>query len=116
MSTEEKMTIDERYKYFRMMKKRYERANRQETGRILNEKEVFTGQHHNGLIRSIKGSLVRQRHAKRRGRTMALPSMMPWGSWPRLWIMSVPRKQQLDQTIQATSVEKDCETGLTVSD
>ena len=27
MSTEEKMTIDERYKYFRMMKKRYEQAN-----------------------------------------------------------------------------------------
>ena len=35
MSTEEKMTIDEPYKYFRMMKRRYERANKQEKGKSL---------------------------------------------------------------------------------
>ncbi len=64
MSTEEKMTIEERYKYLRMMKKRYERANRQEKGNILNEMEVFTGQHRKGLIRSMNGSPERQPRAK----------------------------------------------------
>ena len=67
MSTEEKMTIEERYKYLRMMKKRYERANRQEKGDILNEMEVFTGQHRKGLIRSMNGSPERQPRAKQRG-------------------------------------------------
>ena len=69
MSTEEKMTIDERYKYFRMMKKRYERANRQEKGKILDEMEAFTGQHRQGLIRSMNGTLARPPRAKQRGST-----------------------------------------------
>ena len=66
MSTEEKMTIDERYKYFRMMKRRYERANKQEKGSILDEMQVFTGQHRKGLIRSMKRSQERQPRAKQR--------------------------------------------------
>ena len=69
MSTEEKMTIDQRYKYFRMMKKRYKQANRQEKGDILNEMEAFTGQHRKGLIRSMNGSLARQPRAKQKGST-----------------------------------------------
>ena len=69
MSTEEKMTIDERYKYFRMMKKRYKQATKQEKGNILNEMEAFTGQHRKGLIRSMNGSLARQPRAKQRGST-----------------------------------------------
>ena len=67
MSTEETMTIDERYKYFRMMKKRYERANKQEKGQILDEMQVFTGQHRKGLIRRLNGSLARQPRANQRG-------------------------------------------------
>jgi len=69
MSTEEKMTIDERYKYFRVMKKRYKQANKQEKGNILNEMEAFTGQHRKGLIRRMNGSLTRQPRAKQRGST-----------------------------------------------
>ncbi len=67
MSTEEKMTIDERYKYFRMMKRRYERANRQEKGQILDEMQAFTGQHRKGLIRSMNGNPERQPRATQRG-------------------------------------------------
>jgi len=67
MSTEEKMTIDERYKYFRMMKRRYERADRQEKGKMLDEMQAFTGQHRKGLIRSMNGSPERQPRAKQRG-------------------------------------------------
>ena len=67
MSTEEKMTIDERYKYFRMMKRRYQRANKQEKGKILDEMQAFTGQHRKGLIRSMKSRPERQPRAKQRG-------------------------------------------------
>jgi hypothetical protein len=43
MSTEEKMTIDERYKYFRMMKGRYERASKQEKGQIRDASKPSPG-------------------------------------------------------------------------
>jgi len=67
MSTEEKMTIDERYKYLRMMKRRYERATKQQKGQILDEMQAFTGQHRKALIRSMNGSPARQPRAKQRG-------------------------------------------------
>ena len=69
MSTEEKMTIDERYKYLRLMKKRYERATKQQKGQILNEMQAVTGQHRKGLIRRLNGSLERQPRAEQRDRS-----------------------------------------------
>ena len=69
MSTEEKMTIDERYKYLRLMKKRYERATKHQKGQILDEMQTVTGQHRKGLIRRLNGSLERQPRAKQRDRT-----------------------------------------------
>ena len=42
MSTEEKMTIDERYKYLRLMKKRYEQATKHQKGQILDEMQTVT--------------------------------------------------------------------------
>ena len=40
MSTEDTMTIDERYKYLRRMQKRYKKANHQERQALLDEKET----------------------------------------------------------------------------
>ena len=41
MDLEGKMTIEERYQYLRRMKKRYQKANRQERSRLLDEEEWF---------------------------------------------------------------------------
>lgn len=57
MSANEEMTIDERYKYLRQMKKRYQKASRKEKGRLLDEMEAVTGQHRKGLTRLMNGSL-----------------------------------------------------------
>ena len=42
MSTELKMTIEERYKYLRMMQARYRQANKSERSRLLDEMEMMT--------------------------------------------------------------------------
>jgi len=43
MGSEEKMTVDERYKYLRVLHRRYEEANRQERGHLLDEAAAITG-------------------------------------------------------------------------
>jgi hypothetical protein len=68
MSTEDKMTIDERWKYLRMMKKRYVRADRKEQGRLLDEMEAVTGMYRKSLIRLMNGSLERKPRSGQRGR------------------------------------------------
>ncbi len=40
MTTELKMSIDERYKYLRMMQTRYQSANKTERGLLLDEMEA----------------------------------------------------------------------------
>jgi hypothetical protein len=37
--------VKERYQYLRRMKKRYQKANRQERSRLLDEMEAYTGLH-----------------------------------------------------------------------
>lgn len=69
MTTEEQMTIEERYKYLRMMKARYVKAERQERGRLLDEMEAVTGQHRKSLIRRVKSSLERRPRSRERERT-----------------------------------------------
>jgi hypothetical protein len=69
MSIEDKMTIDERRKYLRMMQKRYLQADRQERGRLLDEMEAVTELHRKSLIRLMKGSLERRPRRRQRGRT-----------------------------------------------
>jgi len=54
MTTEDKMTIDERWKYLRAMKKRYIKAGRTEKGQLLDEMEAVTGMHRRALIRRMK--------------------------------------------------------------
>ena len=69
MSTEDKMTIDERRKYLRIIRQRYRKANRKEKGWILDEMEAVTGMHRKSLIRLICGDLERQPRSRERGDT-----------------------------------------------
>jgi hypothetical protein len=69
MTTEDQMTIEERLKYLRTMKKRYVKANRKERGRLLDEMEAVTGLHRKSLIRLLNGNLERQHRRRERGRT-----------------------------------------------
>lgn len=65
--TDEHMTIDERYKYLRMMQKRYQEAGRKERGELLAEMEVITQLHRKSLIRLMNGLVIRKRRKKQRG-------------------------------------------------
>jgi hypothetical protein len=69
MTAEEQMTIEERYKYMRMVKARYVKAGRQERGRLLDEMEAVTGQHRKSLIRRVNSSLQRRARSRERERT-----------------------------------------------
>jgi len=69
MSTEDKMNIDERRKYLRMMKKRYVQAKKKERRRLLDEMAAVTELHRKSLIRLMNGSLERKLRSKQRGRT-----------------------------------------------
>jgi hypothetical protein len=69
MSTEDKMTIDERRKYLRRMRRRYAQASRKERGQLLDEMEAVTELHRKSLIRLLNGSLERKPRRRQRGRT-----------------------------------------------
>ncbi|HFD38729.1 MAG TPA: transposase [Anaerolineae bacterium] len=69
MSIEDKMTIDERRKYLRVMQERYYPASRQERGRLLDEMEAVTKLHRKSLIRLMHSDLERRPRRKQRGRT-----------------------------------------------
>jgi len=60
MSTEDEMTIDERRKYLRRMKKRYCQANRKEREHLLDEMEAVTELHRKSLIRLMNSPLGHQ--------------------------------------------------------
>jgi hypothetical protein len=49
MFTEDKMTIDERRKYLRTMRKRYVEASRKERGQLLDEMQAVTAMHRKAL-------------------------------------------------------------------
>jgi hypothetical protein len=69
MSISDRMTIDERRKYLRMMQKRYFQADRKERGRLLDEMEAVTELHRKSLIRLIRCNLERRPRRRQRGRT-----------------------------------------------
>ena len=69
MSTQDEMTIDERRKYLRRMKKRYRKANRRERGQLLGEMQVVTDLHRKSLIRLMNSTLKRTPRRRQRGRT-----------------------------------------------
>lgn len=69
MPAEEKMTVDERRKYLSRMKKRYEKADRAERGRLLGEMEEVLGMHRKSLIRLLAApDLSRKPRRQGRGR------------------------------------------------
>jgi hypothetical protein len=55
MTTDDKMTIDEVYKYLRKMRPAYEKANQTQKGRMLDDMERVTGRHRKSLIRLLRG-------------------------------------------------------------
>jgi len=69
ITTEDKMTIDERRKYLCRMKRRYLKGSRREKGRLLDEMEAVTEMHRKSLIRLMNGSLERKPRSRQRGRT-----------------------------------------------
>jgi hypothetical protein len=69
MTTEEKMTLDEVYKYLRLMKPRYLQADRAGKSALLDEMETVTGRHRKSLIRRLGGSVQRRSRAHERERT-----------------------------------------------
>jgi hypothetical protein len=69
MTTEEKMTIDERRKYLRTMRKRYRQAAKKAKGQLLDEMQAVTGLHRKSLIRLMNGGLKRKSRRRERGRT-----------------------------------------------
>ena len=69
MTTEDEMTIEERFKYLRKVRKRYSQADRKERGGLLDEMEAITGPHRRSLPRRMNGSLERKPRRRERGRT-----------------------------------------------
>jgi hypothetical protein len=69
MTKEGKMTIDERRKYLRAMRRRYKQADRKVKGQLLEEMEVVTGLHRKSLIRLMNSSLKREPRRRERGKT-----------------------------------------------
>jgi hypothetical protein len=67
MTTDEQMTIDERYKYLRMMQKRYRKATtRQEKHELLNEMEAMTTLHRKYLIQLMGSTIKRKPRSRER--------------------------------------------------
>jgi transposase InsO family protein len=69
MSNAEKMAIDERRKYLRLVKPRYRAAGRKKKGQLLDEMEAVTGLNRKTLTRLMNGSLERKPRSREREKT-----------------------------------------------
>lgn len=70
MPAEDEMNINERRKYVRLMKPRYQKASRKERGKLLSEMEEITGLHRKSVTRLLHApSLARQKRQTPRPRT-----------------------------------------------
>lgn len=69
MAVAEKMTLDEVYKYLRLLKPRYLEANRAGKSALLDEMELVTGRHRKSLIRRLQVGLQRVPRQRERART-----------------------------------------------
>jgi hypothetical protein len=72
MNEHERMTIDERMKFLRLMQKRYQDAGRAEKKRLLDEAVAMTGLHRKSLVRLLNDEPKRKRRVQQRGRTYGL--------------------------------------------
>lgn len=73
MSHTERMNIDERRKYLRLVKPRYRKAGRKEKGQLLDEMMAVTGLERKTLIHLMNGSLERKPRSKEREKTYKAP-------------------------------------------
>ena len=73
MSNDEKMNIDERRKYLRLIRPRYRKTGRKEKGQLLDEMVAVTGLERKTLIHLMNGSLKRKPRTRERGRTYQGP-------------------------------------------
>ena len=73
MSDDEQMTIDERYKYLRMMQKRYRKGKRRARSDLLDEMARVTGLHRKSLVRLMSGEVKRQPRQRQRGKQYGQP-------------------------------------------
>jgi len=69
MSSDEQRTIDERWKYLRMIQKRYRRADQRGKGQLLDEMAAVTQLHRKSLVRLMGSELKRQPRGRERGAT-----------------------------------------------
>jgi hypothetical protein len=69
MATDETMNIDERYKYLRMMRPSYQKADREKKQQMLDDMQAVTGLHRKALIRRLNGRLTRQVRHRERSKT-----------------------------------------------
>ena len=69
MAVAEKMTLDEVYKYLRLLKPRYLEADRAGKSALLDEMEAVTGRHRKSLIRRLQRGLQRVPRQRERERT-----------------------------------------------
>lgn len=67
MASEEKMTIDERRKYVRIMQSRYRAATREAKGQLLDEMAKVTGLHRKSWVRLLRGKLQQRVRTRERG-------------------------------------------------
>ena len=68
MTNDDKMTINERRKYLRIMQKRYAQASHQNRSPLLDEMEHVTGLDRKTLLRAMRADLERSPRRKERGR------------------------------------------------
>lgn len=68
MPTQERMNIEERFKYLRLAKAHYEKASRKERSQLLDEMERITDLDRKTIIRRMNGILVRKKRKQQRGR------------------------------------------------
>jgi hypothetical protein len=68
MTNDDKMTIDERRKYLRIMQKRYAQASHQNRSLLLDEMEHVTALDRKTLLRAMRADLERRPRRKERGR------------------------------------------------
>ena len=69
MSTDDRMSIDERWKYLRIMQKRYLEADLAARGQLLDEMQATTGLHRKSLIRLMNSDMKRRPRQRQRSRT-----------------------------------------------
>src|SRR2546428_10592103 len=86
MPTEEQMTVNERRKYLKLMKPRYQKAKRAERSGLLTEMQAVTGLHRKSLLRLLHarslGRKKRMTPRKRRHGLAVEQVILPGGGRP----------------------------------